>query len=273
MMKTSLRGARAGLAIVDGSGGEANLQAMLLRPPPSAATGPLARSGARRSVVAVVLVISLAHGVGAAALDPALVARGFEHVTFDGKTPNRFTLTPDGAIVVESEQAVSLIQRAVEVDIRQTPILTWRWRVDQGVPPSDLTNKGGDDRSLAVYVTFPFRPGEATWLERMKRRMVEALAGGAAPGRVICYVFGGEGARGEIQPNPWFGDAGATVILRPASSARAEWFEERVDLAADYRRVFGGPPDDPTHLAISADGDDTGSRVRAVIDGLSFERP
>ncbi|MDX1542277.1 MAG: DUF3047 domain-containing protein, partial [Geminicoccaceae bacterium] len=178
------------------------------------------------------------------------------------------TLGADGAIQVESERGVSLIQRPVDVDVRATPILTWRWRVDEGVPPTDLTEKGGDDRSLAIYVTFPFRPEEASFFERMKRQLVEAVAGAAAPGRVISYVFGGDGARGDLQPNPWFGEAGATVILRPASATRGEWFEERVDLAADYERVFGSPPDDPTHLAISADSDDTRSRIQAAVDGL-----
>ena len=229
------------------------------------APGPLHASAA---VALVVLALSTAQAAG---LGPALIERGWEAVSFEGKPANAYRLTGDGAIEVVSERSVSLIQRPITVDIEETPVLGWRWRVDSGVPATDLTRKGGDDRSLAVYVTFPFRPDEASLLQRMRRAMVEAMAGGAAPGRVLCYVFGGEGERGAIQQNPWFGDAGASLILRPAGSATGTWLEERVDLAADYRRVFGSAPDDPTHLAISADSDDTGGRVRAFVDGLRFQ--
>ncbi|HEX6142410.1 MAG TPA: DUF3047 domain-containing protein [Geminicoccaceae bacterium] len=220
---------------------------------------------------AVALLVLALNAAQAAGPGPALIERGWEAVTFEGKPANAYRLTSEGAIEVVSERSVSLIQRPVTVDIEATPLLAWRWRVDRGVPATDLTRKGGDDRSLAIYVTFPFRPGEASLLERMRRAMVEAMAGGAAPGRVLCYVFGGEGQRGAIQQNPWFGDAGASLILRPAGSATGTWLEERVDLAADYRQVFGGTPDDPTHLAISADSDDTGGRVRAFVDGLRFQ--
>lgn len=217
-----------------------------------------------------VLLTQLVAAGAEADVGPELGERGWEAVTFDDATPNDFRLGEDGAILVASDRSVSLIEQAVTVDIGATPILTWRWRVDRGVPPTDLTRKGGDDRSLAVYVTFPFRPEEASLLERMKRGVVEAVAGEAAPGRILCYVFGGGAGRGSFLESPYFGAGGMTIVLRPASAEKGAWLEERVDLAADYRRVFGSAPDDPTHLAISADSDDTGSSIRAVIDDISF---
>jgi hypothetical protein len=219
---------------------------------------------------AVLLVILLAAASAAADVDPELEQRGWEAVTFDDKAENDYRLGEDGAILVVSDRSVSLIQQAVSIDVETTPILVWRWRVDEGVPPTDLARKGGDDRSLALYVTFPFRPEEASLFERMKRGMVEAVAGEAAPGRILSYVFGGDAERGTFLESPYFGAGGMTIVLRPATAAKGEWFEERVDLAADYERVFGSTPDDPTHIAISADSDDTGSSVRAVIEDISF---
>jgi hypothetical protein len=59
-------------------------------------------------------------------------------------------------------------------------------------------------------------------------------------------------------------------VLRPADSPTGQWFEERVDIAQDYREAFGEDPPDPTQVAISADTDDTGSTSRGFVADLAF---
>jgi len=206
-------------------------------------------------------------------VDPELTRVGWQPMLFDGKDPNSFALAPDQSIEVTSQDSVSLLQRAVAVDIDTTPVLTWRWRVDEAVPATDLSKRGEDDRSLAVYVTFPFQPKEASWLERMGRGVVEAVVGSEAPGRVLAYVWGGAHEAGAMVESPYYGSAGKLVILRPAGSPNGRWFEERIDLAADYRAVFGSDPPNPTHVAIGADSDDSKSMARGWIEGVRFVEP
>jgi Protein of unknown function (DUF3047) len=83
-------------------------------------------------------------------------------------------------------------------------------------------------------------------------------------------VFGGEQPRGTVVDSPHLGAAGAVRVLRPADSPTGEWFEERVDIAQDYREAFGEDPPDPTQIAISADTDDTGSSSRGFVAALAF---
>jgi hypothetical protein len=59
-------------------------------------------------------------------------------------------------------------------------------------------------------------------------------------------------------------------VLRPADSPTGEWFEERVDLAKDYRQGFGEDPSNPVQLAISADTDNTSSSSRGLVKGFAF---
>jgi hypothetical protein len=73
-----------------------------------------------------------------------------------------------------------------------------------------------------------------------------------------------------VVDSPYLGDAGAMRVLRPADSPTGEWFQERVDLAQDYREAFGEEPPDPTQIAISADTDATGSSSRGFVDALAF---
>jgi hypothetical protein len=56
--------------------------------------------------------------------------------------------------------------------------------------------------------------------------------------------------------------------LRHARSETGRWFEERVDLDADWRAAFGGDPPHLQEIAIGTDVDDTSSRVDAQIDRI-----
>jgi Protein of unknown function (DUF3047) len=201
---------------------------------------------------------------------PDLEATGWRELEVKGKPGNRFVGHADGSIEVISSSSVSRLYRPIEVDLDATPVLTWQWRVDEPVPPTDLTRKGEDDTALTIYFSFPWDPERASFTERLTRPLVEAVAGKDAPGRVLAYVWGGEQRRGEWVASPHLRSAGAMRVLRPADSPTGEWFEERVDLVADYREAFGEDLPDPTQIAISADTDDTRSTSRALVKGLAF---
>ena len=87
---------------------------------------------------------------------------------------------------------------------------------------------------------------------------------------MLAYVFGGKQRRGEVVESPHLGSAGFMRVLRPADSPTGEWFEERVDIAQDYRQSFGEDAPDPMQIAISADTDDTGSTSRGFVKGFAF---
>jgi Protein of unknown function (DUF3047) len=137
-------------------------------------------------------------------------------------------------------------------------------------PATDLSVKGEDDCSLAVYVGFPYDPGQASFLERLKRPLVESWGGKNAPGRVLRYVVCGRHQRGEVVESPYLGSAGLIRVLRPTDSPAGKWFTEQVDLAANYRLAFGEEPPDPTQIAIQTDTDNIQSSSRAVVADLAF---
>ena len=225
--------------------------------------------GAVRAWV-LALLLAVAAGDAAAVIAPELEKEGWREVPNPNKKENVFNLTPDGAIEVISNDSVSTLYKPVEVDIDERGVLAWRWRVDEPAPATDLSVKGKDDCALAVYVGFPFDPEQASLFERLKRPLVESWVGDDAPGRVLRYVFCGSHERGAVVESPYLGSAGVIKVLRPAGSPTGEWFEERVDLAADYRDAFGAEPPDPTQLAIQADTDNTHSTSRASIADLAF---
>src|SRR5262245_57302498 len=112
--------------------------------------------------VALVL-LTLAPGTAQGLVGPELQAEGWRELTSPRKAENAYRAGPDGAIEVVSENSVSTLYRPVDVSIEEHPVLTWRWRVDDPAPATDLSMKGEDDCSLAVYVGFPYDPGQASF--------------------------------------------------------------------------------------------------------------
>jgi hypothetical protein len=157
---------------------------------------------------------------------------------------------------VRSDGTVSLLWRAVPEALRGATSASWGWSVAESVPATDLRRKGGDDRNLAVYFAWTDPQTAAT---ANPSRATALLRNPST--RVIVYVWGDDDARGTLQNSPYLPGM-RTIVLRQAGTGQ---HTERVDLAADYARAFGGAPGVLVGMGISADSDDTDTRIRAAI--------
>ncbi|MCP1335945.1 DUF3047 domain-containing protein [Futiania mangrovi] len=197
---------------------------------------------------------------------PDLAAAGWETLTFDGKRPNRFAGTPEGTLEVAGDGTVSFLFAPVPADAgANAQVLRWSWRAEAAAPPTDLAAKGGDDRTLALYVAFAWDPGAATFGEMLRRPLVEMLQGPDAPGRILAYTWGGTQPRGARFESPYAAGSSEVVVLRTASAETGRWHSEEVAPQADYVRAFGGSAPPVTQIAVVSDSDDTGSEVRAAV--------
>ncbi|MFZ3581002.1 DUF3047 domain-containing protein [Loktanella sp. DJP18] len=140
---------------------------------------------------------------------------------------------------------------------------SWTWDVSEGVPPTDLSVKGGDDRNLAVYFVFVPQAVAADLASADIRALL-----GRDDVRVLQYAYGGSNPVGAVLPSPYgTPGTGVTIPLRQAGTGS---HSESVDLSSDYARAFGGQPGALIGLAVSGDSDDTKSTIRAAVGGLSL---
>ncbi|PWJ14406.1 DUF3047 domain-containing protein [Jannaschia seohaensis] len=161
-----------------------------------------------------------------------------------------------GTLQVTSDGTVSLLWRAVPEGLRGANAAAWSWTVAESVPATDLSRKGGDDRNLAVYFAWT----DAETAAKANPNRAAALLRDPST-RVIVYVWGDDAPRGTLQDSPYLPGL-RTIVLRQAGTGK---HSERVDLAADYSRAFGGRPGVLVGIGISADSDDTDTRIRAAI--------
>jgi len=195
-----------------------------------------------------------------------LSGSGWTHAEYSGLRPARFTRQGEQGLRIEGDGTGSFVWRRAQ-GVPQC--LTWRWRVDMGPPPTDLTRRGGDDRAISLAVGFAgFPPGVGAW-QRAQHAIAQGAAGGhVLPRSVLIYAWGGTGSEPARFYSPWMGPLGKVRPLRHARSETGRWFEERVDLDADWRAAFGGDPPPLQEIAIGTDVDDTRTRVDAQVDRI-----
>ncbi|MEM7750728.1 MAG: DUF3047 domain-containing protein, partial [Pseudomonadota bacterium] len=181
----------------------------------------------------------------------------------------KFAITRSGEMRVRSDMSVAFFVRRMQHDQEEkpqgvSPAISWRWRVDGTVTPTDLAARGGDDRPIAIHLFFGQR--------RQQNSFFAKLFGTFPPhGHALTYVWGGKRPIGSIIDNPYF-DKGKIIIVRNAKDKVGRWRSETRNLADDLRRAFGDTRKlgSLTYIAVSGDTDDTGSRNSARVKKLQI---
>ena len=199
---------------------------------------------------------------GAAHAGPVSLDSGWEHLTFRRLSPNTFTNAP-GRLGVVANGTSSILYHILPGSEFKRTRAEWTWRVDSSVPPSDLRVIGNDDRNLGVFfvnatdeVAGRVRPG--TSISRLLR---------SSGVQVLMYTWGGNDPQGTVIPSPHAPDRLRNIVQRRPQTGE---FRERVDLAADFPRVFGVPLRNLVALAVSSNSENSGARVQAQITGWTL---
>ena len=194
-----------------------------------------------------------------AAAGPVSFANGWQEQRLSLFSSNDYSFGQNLGLV--SEGSVSIAWSRVGRDDWDTAGASWTWTVDQSVPATDLSLKGGDDRNISLY--FVFVPESLA--PSLEGANIRSLLGNDDV-RIVQYAYGGNHSRGQVIPSPYGPSGqGVTIALRQAGTGS---FSENVDLAADYARAFGGEKGALVGLAVSGDSDDTDSVIRAAIGNL-----
>jgi len=198
-----------------------------------------------------------------------LRAAGWTKGAWSGIEPAQFEALPDGGLRLTGEGQASFVWRAVE---RAEDCLHWRWRVDAGPPPTPLDRRGGDDRAIMITIGFDGWPPDSGFMQRTKHALAQVVAGDhRLPRSMLVYVWGGTGQEARPFPSPYMHGLGEVYVLRSADAEKGRWFEEKAQIARDWRAAFRGQVVPPVlELVVGTDVDDTRARLDARIEGLRF---
>jgi hypothetical protein len=161
----------------------------------------------------------------------------------------------DRVLHLRSDGDSSTISRDIKgkVNIKQMPILEWRWRITKLPRGADARKSATDDEAGQVYVTWP--------------RFPEALRS-----RTIGYIWDTSAPVGAIFKSEKTGTV-HYVVVQSGPARLGQWITERRNVADDFKKIYGEDPDNPGALSVSIDSDDTRSSAEAFVGTILFRRP
>lgn len=203
---------------------------------------------------------------------PAPGGDGWRSLAFP-RIERRTTYEPvevDGEPVLRAHASCSasaLLHAVPGLELARTPWLHWRWRVDRDLGPRDVRVKSGDDFAARVYVAFRFDPERASSWERFRRGALGLIYGAELPGSALNYVWTATEPAGRDWRSPY---APQSRLVSLGAKPSGDWQSARVDVQADYRRVFAAEPPPIEFVAVMSDSDDTCSEALAWFADLRF---
>ncbi len=173
------------------------------------------------------------------------------------------------AIEAEARASMALLGRPVEVDLQATPVLCWRWRVEDVVKSADMGRRSGDDYAARVYVALALPPEAISMVDKAALTLARGIYGPSVPDAAINYVWDNRHPVGTRRPNAY--TSRAMMIVRRSGTAEAkQWVEERVNVLDDAASAFGSARPRALLVAIASDADNTGESARAGFADLHF---
>jgi hypothetical protein len=172
----------------------------------------------------------------------------------------------DGHFAIEaiSNASMSLLARPLAIDLNQTPVLCWRWRIDAPLEKADMRLRAGDDYAARVYISF--RMDHLSLATRMTLKMGRSIFGDALPDAAISYVWDNRLPIGTQAPNAYT-DRTRMIVLQSGAARTGQWVSERRNVLADARAAFEAKEAAKiiaaTQLAVASDTDNTGESARA----------
>ena len=152
-----------------------------------------------------------------------------------------------------SKKSSGGIHKELDIDIKQYPYFTWKWKVTKLPLKGDVRKRNTDDQAGNIYIVFS---GGFPELVRSK---------------IVSYLWESNSPKGLMVTSPKRGNT-KNIVLESGSEKLGEWIAEKRNVYEDYKKLFREEPLKTVKISIWIDSDDTESEAEAFYDDLMFSR-
>jgi hypothetical protein len=166
-------------------------------------------------------------------------------------------VTDDGrkALQMKSVNEGSTVSKDIKgkINLKETPILEWSWKVTVLPKGGDSCKKATDDQAGQIFVVWP--------------RFPEAVRS-----RIIGYVWDSTEPVGKICKSEKTGTV-TYIVLRSGPGELGKWITERRNVVEDFKKIYEDEPDGPAAVSIAIDSNDTTSTAESFMGSIFFKKP
>ena len=168
-----------------------------------------------------------------------------------------FEVVQDGAekaLRLRSNIDSSTISKEIKVDVKQYPIVEWKWKVVTLPPRGHARKADTDDEAAQLYVTFPRFPS-------------------AVRSRIIGYIWDSTEPAGAS-----FQSAKVStvhfIVVRSGGADLGKWITESRNVLEDYKKIYGeNPGESAGAIALSINSQNTGAKAESLFGNILFKKP
>ncbi|MET0852308.1 MAG: DUF3047 domain-containing protein [Candidatus Rokuibacteriota bacterium] len=161
---------------------------------------------------------------------------------------------PGKVLHMKSADEGSTISKELKVDLKEYPVLEWRWKAVALPKGGDSRRKEADDQGAQIYVAFPRFPS-------------------AVRSRIIGYVWDTSAPAGLVAKSEKTGTV-TYVIVRSGPADLGKWITETRNVLEDYKRIYGEEPAEPVGaVSVAVDSNDTHSTAESFMAEIRFRKP
>lgn len=167
------------------------------------------------------------------------VNRGTPDITVIGEPNSRF-------LRFKSRKSSFALERGVDVDVTQFPLLSWTWKVSELPSGGDFRRASTDDQAAQVLVAFADR-------------------------RILTYIWDSSAPKGVWQSTSSIPLVHIfALVCRSGAQELNQWLAETQNLDQDYRKAFGRAPTRVKGIRLQINSQHTGSSAESYFGDISF---
>ncbi len=152
------------------------------------------------------------------------------------------------AVRLRSAKTSFSLQKEVHVDLKQFPILTWKWKVTKLPAGGDFRESDTDDQAAQLFLAF-------------------------SKTRAIVYIWDTTAPQGTMgkAAAPFFMSIKA-VVVRSGMTGTGAWITETRNVYDDYRRLFGEEPGEVGGVRMQINSQHTGTSAESYFADVAFKK-
>jgi hypothetical protein len=157
----------------------------------------------------------------------------------------------------------------IAIDLKEYPLLQWRWKVPELIPGADNTRRATEDSPVRVVIAFDGDKSKLPLEERLFAEQFKAFTKQEFPYALLMYIWENRAPVGTVIEN--LHTARIRMIVADSGDQNVGvWREHTRDVYADYKRAFGEEPPRTRSIGIMTDSDNTGQTAQAYYGDITF---
>jgi hypothetical protein len=176
------------------------------------------------------------------------------------------------AVELQSDSSLTFLQKNVSIDIKNYPIVTWSWKVENILESNNERTKKGDDHPIRIFFVFEPDVSQQTLGFRIKRFLfLDAIHGHPMGGRFTEYLWSSHLPVGDIINDP-SKPKQKLMVIEGGNENVGKWLTYKRNLYEDFKNLYNEEPRKLIFIGILNDTDQTGQKATSYIVDLMLHQ-